>query len=70
MVVVVVVVYFLWFYFHRDGITNTNYPTTTPYLMGWLGHAHMASLKSFKAKVWGESSGGDHFNAVIQSQQG
>lgn len=33
-------------------------------------HAHVASLKNFKAKVQGESLGGNHFNSTIKGQQG
>jgi hypothetical protein len=38
--------------------------------LGLVVHVDVASLKSFKAKVHGESQRGNQFNTTIQSQQG
>ena len=53
--VVVVVVYFLWFYFHEDGMINVNHDYTLPqqlHYSAWLtileSDCSCASLESFK----------------------
>jgi hypothetical protein len=55
----VVVVYFLWFYFHRKGIMNPNHnyaQLQQPYAespwsttLGVVVHAHVASLETFRS---------------------
>jgi hypothetical protein len=75
-VMVVVVVCFLWFVFHGKGIMNANYPhhhvlpIGPPYsmwlsILGIIVHVHVASAKSVKAKVHGESWEGNHFSIII-----
>ena len=61
VVVVVVLVYFLWFYFHEEGMINVNRDYTLPqqlHYSAWLtileSDCSCASLESFKIMVQGE----------------